>query len=250
MPSWINRGVKTFLEERKVLLPFFSYDTVPLLAPGLKRIIALPDEERALWTVDKEGLGKPDDGLVRKDGGIYDKKWYFHYRQGLPADLASRGLDLHPYFKWLNAQRTLHRRCREFILQFAQALDLEMSGFDFARRLSEGHEKHVLRTLLYDPPEPGQIELAQEHFDKSSITLQLGESHPGLWIDSRDKKYVVPENHTLVFAGVKLESRTEGKIKASLHGVIEEKPAVAKQRWSIIFFAHTLDPVPASFKEK
>jgi hypothetical protein len=64
---------------------------VAIIIPLFLRFLAEPEEYKQQWTVDLND-GDPDDGYIRREGGNYDYKAFFHYRPRLLTELSIRNV--------------------------------------------------------------------------------------------------------------------------------------------------------------
>lgn len=84
-------------------------------------------------------------------------------------------------------------------------------------------------------------EIASSHVDKSAFTLHLYESHPGLERLSYDggwESMPVSEGETAIIPGMRLQYRSENRIKATCHRVVATETTAAVGRFSAVCFIH------------
>lgn len=122
-------------------------------------------------------------------------------------------------------------------------LDLEETHFD--QKVNEGIS--ILRPIHYFPimnPDrvPDDAVRAAEHGDINLITLLMGASADGLQVKRRDGKWIsvksAPDS-LVVNVGDMLERYTNGKLKSTLHRVVNPPKALLNtSRFSIPFFMH------------
>lgn len=253
-------SAEVFVRNGMVMVPFRSSHVAHLLLEGLRDLIALPDYIREQWKFDLQGMGKPDDGLVRKDGenyevegasGNYDKKWYFHFRRYLPGLLLNRGVDIAKFEEWLAVCDVFYAQCERFFTNFTQALDRVLPGHYFYELLCEGKGGHVLRLLDYDLFSVGGSPIiAKPHKDKNFITIHILEGRPGLRFEAESGVCRIPQDTAWIFPGIRAEALTGGTLKALCHWVEETDFTTDEKRWSVVFFGNTITSLPSSYKEK
>lgn len=218
---------------------------------------AYPDPtERKLWSVQmphtdpKEG---PDDGfLPRKDedadkrpqGGVYDSKDLWHFRPYLPHVLRARGLNVDPWMDWFSSCHELWRYSRGRILALGKHLDRELPGHFFYKNMTSelADLNHVIRIIRYDPPRySGQL-LGKTHADRNSVTIQIAENRPGLYLHGPQgvQLYRQESDRRLFFAGRLLGEHLNHLIPMLRHSISVPPDAIldGEERWAVIFFAH------------
>lgn len=185
-------------------------------------------------------------GAESPDGTFYDRKVLLHTpafgRLGLilrrhnPIFLSKHG-------ELIDHDRLFHLWCQKQMVEFASALDKQARGvLNLATKV--GIEDDRLRKLAYTGlrhPQSDEIGLA--HYDKCGLTLALYESAPGLefLIDGRWVPISSQPGRPVIFAGLKLEQLTHGRVKAVKHRVrrVTEKQYNERVlRIAIVFFAH------------
>lgn len=144
----------------------------------------------------------------------------------------------------------------------AIALFLNLSENHFEDKVDKGIS--ILRPLHYFPilnPEslPEGAVRAAEHGDINLITLLMGASAEGLQVKRRDGKWIpitAVEDCLVVNVGDMLERYTNGKLKSTIHRVVN--PPVEKlgtSRYSVPFFMHanpdmSLNCIPTCISEE
>lgn len=254
------RSAEFFVHNGMVMVPFRSSHVAHLLLEGLRNLIVLPHHITEQWKFDLQGMGKPDDGLIRKAGenygiegvsGKYDKKWYFHFRRYIPGLLLNRGVDIAKFEEWLGVCDVFYAQCERFFTNFTQALDIVLPGHYFHELLCEGKGGHVLRLLDYDLSSVGDSPIiAKPHKDKNFITIHVAEGRPGLRFEVESGVCRIPQDTALIFPGIKAEALTGGTLKALYHWVEETDFTTDEKRWSVVFFGNTITSLPPSFKER
>lgn len=122
-------------------------------------------------------------------------------------------------------------------------LGLDESYFD--AKVKNGNS--ILRPIHYFPIEkpeevPADAVRAAEHGDINLITLLMGASADGLQVLRRDGKWIpitaLPEQ-LVVNVGDMLERHTNGKLKSTIHRVVNPpRELMGNSRYSIPFFMH------------
>lgn len=205
---------------------------------------------KRLWAFDAEDDGKPDLGLIVREGEDgKDVKTFFHYQPRIERYiLMKRPLRTStPEEKaLLFSCSELHNRCRKLVCHLADELDATLfSGVSFSQEIHEAVERPIryshqtLRLLHYPAQEEGRR--AGEHQDRSLITIHLGDVGGHLYTvpeKGSDKRRVIsPEDgHALFFFGKKAEFLTAERISALWHGSCAE---AGQEREAAVFFAHS-----------
>lgn len=237
MPLITN--ARELLENGRTIVPFYSSKIVPPVISGFQTFLTLPEKTRATWTINQFGEAEPDLGYIRKDPEkdlkSKDRKAYFHWNPYLPMELAKRGVDFSAHNEWFANCRALFNyanECMQGITEEFRQFVPEMTAFGEAQPLSK------LRLLYYDPA-PGDTTVAHPHFDRSTLTLHIAESRPGLLLAEEGKHVDLEENQALVFPGRKAESMTRGRLKAMWHKAVETEDLAS--RWAVVLFYHLHD---------
>lgn len=219
---------------------FDTRGTIPNIIEGFQDLIRLPESERKLWefSFTDDGSDTPDSGLIEKrveDGK--DPKFYFHYRPIVTHQLAIRDVPFQKHFQLLQQCDDLYHRLKQTSEQIIQELDEEMPECEFLQRLyaRPEHLRHTLRLLWY---KPGYETMAKEHHDRSSLTLAVAESRPGLYFTKDHALYHPSPGRILAFNGIKSEIHTNGSLESMAHYVKNEE--LEQERWAIVFFTHCL----------
>lgn len=124
----------------------------------------------------------------------------------------------------------------------ALALHLGVHEYHFDHWASNGNS--ILRPIHYPPikTEPKGAVRAGAHGDINLITLLMGASTGGLQVQRKDGEWIdaIPnENELVINVGDMLERHTNGKLKSTIHRVINPpKEEWDKPRYSIPFFLH------------
>jgi len=141
------------------------------------------------------------------------------------------------------AYLTLLQTAMHMLRAIAIYLDLPETYFD--EKVREGNS--ILRPIHYFPIEdpdalPPDAVRAAEHGDINLITLLMGASADGLQVLRRDGKWIpitaLPDQ-IVVNVGDMLERHTNGKLKSTIHRVVNPpRELMHTSRFSIPFFMH------------
>ena len=124
----------------------------------------------------------------------------------------------------------------------ALALRIGLDEHYFDHWASDGNS--ILRPIHYPPitEEPDGAVRAGAHGDINLITLLMGASAGGLQVKNRDGEWIEarPEKNELVInVGDMLERHTNGKLRSTIHRVVNPpREEWDKPRYSIPFFLH------------
>ena len=230
---------RELLETGVTIIPFYSNKIVPAVISGLRDFSTLPKEVKTAFTINQFGEDEPDLGYIRKnpdeDPQSKDRKVYFHWTPFLPAELAKRGVDFSAQLEWFADCQALFNygsECMRGITGNLREFVPEMTAFGEAQPLTK------LRLLYYDPA-PGDTIVAHPHFDRSTLTLHIAESRPGLLVGEEGKHIDLEKNQALVFPGRKAEKMTRGRLKAMWHRAVEIDDFAS--RWAVVLFYHLHD---------
>jgi hypothetical protein len=257
----LHRQIENLIQNRYVLFtPKFS-----LAGPGIKEIIntfigltKLPKSKRSQWAITTPGDREADDGLIERNGGAHDHKFFFHYRdmERLLPYLKERGLlkkDAQKHERFLAQLKTLHRNLSQDMEKVVDGLDASYPDFKIKERVQaqDKTSRGVLRLLYY---KPGNEVLAKAHYDQSFLTFQVAESDPGLTIEG--KKVSPVHGKIILFPGIKAQMVTDAAftangasaltpqwqpksvISAARHSAVSNGVTKEQGRWSIVFFYH------------
>jgi len=203
----------------------------------------LPEERKILFPYN------PNDGM----GVGYELK----KTKGIARDLKE---DLHVttgQSDWLAeaAKKSGVSECQELVKK-AQSLLLTMSPIilDFAKSIeqkfgikylvedvADNQEQWFLRFLHYFGDRKVGEEIATSHADKSGFTLHLYESDSGLqfldWDLTWHDAHVSPGT-AVIIPGMRMQYRSENKLKALFHRVIANEKTAKNGRFSMVCFVH------------
>jgi isopenicillin N synthase-like dioxygenase len=143
----------------------------------------------------------------------------------------------------LEAFRKLEQTGKEMLKAIALYLELPENYFD--DKVKNGNS--ILRPIHYFPIEkpeevPEDAVRAAAHGDINLITLLMGASADGLQVHRRDGKWIsitALPNQLVVNVGDMLERLTNGKLKSTIHRVVNPPThQMNMPRYSIPFFMH------------
>jgi isopenicillin N synthase-like dioxygenase len=215
----------------------------------------LPDEvkkkyERSDLAGQRGYTGKGKEHAKGRNTG--DLKEFYHIGQELPLDVM-RDED-YPANVWpdevtefkpntLEVYRALEKTGHFMLSAIALGLGLPESFFE--DKVKNGNS--ILRPIHYYPIEnpdsvPADAVRAAEHGDINLITLLMGASAEGLQVLRRDGKWIpitaLPDQ-VVVNVGDMLERLTNGKLKSTIHRVVNPPRAhMNSPRYSMPFFMH------------
>jgi isopenicillin N synthase-like dioxygenase len=215
----------------------------------------LPDETKKKY--EKSDLagqrgytGKGKEHAKGRNTG--DLKEFYHIGQELPAEVLKK--EDYPANVWpieipdfkentVQVYKALERTGH--LMLNAIALYLELPEDYFEDKVRNGNS--ILRPIHYyaiENPDavPSDAVRAAEHGDINLITLLMGASAEGLQVLRRDGKWIpitaLPDQ-LVVNVGDMLERLTNGKLKSTIHRVVNPARAMMnKPRYSIPFFMH------------
>lgn len=236
-------------EQGTTLLPI-DESLVRQSREGFKHFLQRRDEQKdhADWSLQRRGEDECDVGLVQRNGGLHDVKSFFHHDDRLNCSLLARGVltdetDTH----FLLQNLALLDSVNEAGKSLARALDTRY-GLNCAALyescLRNGHLPYFTTTLrsLYYRDSPGQVG-AQEHIDRSFLTIHLGDQGGSLQTPAANGEWVdisPPEGFAVAFFGVKALWVTKGRKGPLLHRSVT---VPGKDRFAFVHFGH----VPLKF---
>ncbi len=221
----------------------------------IKLFFALPDEvkkkyERSDLAGQRGYTGKGKEHAKGRNTG--DLKEFYHVGQDLTAEElreedypANVWPDEVPSFRQssLAVYRALEKTGAHMLSAIALYLELPEDYFD--DKIFHGNS--ILRPIHYfpiDDPDsvPKDAVRAAEHGDINLITLLMGASADGLQVLRRDGIWIpitALPNQLVVNVGDMLERLTNGKLRSTIHRVVNPpRETMSKPRYSIPFFMH------------
>lgn len=232
---------------------FLSDDLSAKLYEVVRAFFSLPDEVKKKYEVEhlagqRGYISKGKEHAKGRNTG--DLKEFFHIGQELgngdsgeyPENIWPSEL---PQLKTvgLEVYRKLEKTGMEMLRAIALYLNLPEDYFD--EKVKNGNS--ILRPIHYFPIEnpdsiPADAVRAAEHGDINLITLLMGASADGLQVLRRDGKWIpitALPNQLVVNVGDMLERLTNGKLKSTIHRVVNPpRHLMNNSRYSIPFFMH------------
>ena len=237
-----------------------SDDLTKNLYGAVEKFFKLPDEIKKKYEkTDLAGQrGYISKGREKAKGrNTGDLKEFFHV--GQPPQNQRED---YPDNIWLDEVPELEIYATEAYLTLLQAgtsmlqaiaLYLDLPEHYFDDKVKEGNS--ILRPIHYFPIEnpdeiPADAVRAAEHGDINLITLLMGASADGLQVLRRDGKWIpittLPDQ-IVVNVGDMLERHTNGKLKSTIHRVINPpRELMHTSRFSIPFFMHPVSEMNLS----
>lgn len=221
----------------------------------IKKFFALPDEEKQRYEIpalfgQRGYVGKSKEHAKGRKTG--DLKEFYHIGQELAVDNPDFKRfpeniwpDSSPVFKTtaVSVFRELEQTGTDMLRALAIFLDLPENYFD--SRVKNGNS--ILRPIHYFPVEdpssvPADAVRAAAHGDINLITLLMGASAEGLQVLTRKNEWIAvtaAPNQLIINVGDMLERLTNGKLRSTIHRVVNPPPEkLHLPRYSIPFFMH------------
>ena len=244
MSSEYEQATDQLLSEGYAYLSFDS-TLVDNARDAFKLFLRSLGKNKSRWSLKRPGEETSDVGVVEKDGQLgFDNKTYFHLSHDLPM-MADRGgaAETRQQLVCLRTMNKLHDALK------IQALNITLelirrchvqpeltSLINDTFRLSRPHNVSTLRLLLY-PDIPGQTG-AKEHFDKSWLSLHLGDDGGEIMVLDASGQWVKaspPRGSLLFFFGVKALALSNGELKPLRH---KSTTLPGKERTAAVMFVH------------
>lgn len=221
----------------------------------IKRFFQLDDEQKSQYEIEglagqRGYIGKGKEHAKGRKTG--DLKEFYHIGQEVTdGDVIKNEYpdnifpDELPEMKeiGLEVYRRLEKTGVYMLRAIALYLGLDENYFD--DKVKNGNS--ILRPIHYFPIEnpedvPADAVRAAEHGDINLITLLMGASADGLQVLRKDGKWIpitaLPEQ-LVVNVGDMLERHTNGKLKSTIHRVVNPpRELMGNSRYSIPFFMH------------
>lgn len=221
----------------------------------IKTFFALPDEVKQRYEIaalfgQRGYVGKGKEHAKGRKTG--DLKEFYHIGQE-QAIAESNSADFPeniwpeevPAFKTtaVKVYRQLEQTGLEILRALALFLDLPENYFD--NRVKNGNS--ILRPIHYFPVEdpsvvPADAVRAAAHGDINLITLLMGASAEGLQVLNRNDEWIsvtAAPDQLIINVGDMLERLTNGKLRSTIHRVVNPPPEkLHLPRYSIPFFMH------------
>ncbi len=234
---------------------YLKEDTASNLYQAIKSFFTLPDSIKQKYEVpalsgQRGYIGKGKEHAKGRSTG--DLKEFYHVGQEI--DSGDPLAHEYPQNIWPDevkdfkqASLTAFRELEETGLEMLKAIAIYLAQDElyFEEKVRKGNS--ILRQIHYFPIEnpkeiPSDAVRAAAHGDINLITLLMGASADGLQVKRRDGKWIsitaLPDQ-LVVNVGDMLERLTNGKLKSTIHRVINPPPEMmTTSRYSIPFFMH------------
>ena len=217
-----------------------------------KRFIESFEHKHHGWALTRPGENGPDVGVIDKAGK--DIKTYLHLAHDMSRLAHGKPLT--------GQQRECLRvmdKCRNQLealgCSIASAIDEQLEDMSFAHLMRQASKSDIpynvptLRFLSY--PDVFEQKGACPHYDRSTITMHLGDSGGELYVQNESgnwERASPPQGSALVFFGVKILELTGGRLKPCYH---KSTTVRGKERTAAVMFLHAdiSHPVPDAAAE-
>ena len=185
----------------------------------------------------RPGEHGPDVGIISKMDK--DIKTYLHLAHDMPVLLGNKPFSPQQR-ECLSVMNTCRYQLETIGADVAARLDRQFGGTNFSSRVRKASRTSVpysvstLRFLSY--PDVKEQKGASPHFDRSFITMHLGDTGGNLLIENKQghwEQASPPQGSALVFFGVKVLELTGGKLKPSNH---KSTTVRGKERTAAVMF--------------
>ena len=192
------------------------------------------------WKFTRPGEHEPDVGVIDKAGK--DIKTYFHSAHDL-GFLKGNKPATSQQIECLRVMDGCRYLLETLGLDIAACLAGELGLPNLKQlvresaKLSSAYNVSTLRLLSY--PDVSDQKGARAHYDRSFLTMHLGDSGGSLLIQNKAGMWEYaspPQGSALVFFGVKILELTNGKFEPILH---KSTTARGKERTAAVMFIHT-----------
>ena len=194
------------------------------------------------WSITRSNETEPELGFISKSGVGADDKTFFHFAFDLVTHLKKCDIPitkqqevcLESIDRLYHALKMLARQVAAIFLEKSFEVDvLTLITESFKSGIVSGTS--TLRFLEY-PDVVTQLG-AREHYDKSFLTIHLGDSGGDLlgYIESEWVNVSPPPGYALLFFGVKAMAASRGKILPLRH---KSTTIPGKARQAVVMFVH------------
>jgi len=173
-------------------------------------------------------------------GATKDLKEDFHLRMSERSFLTKEALKIgNVATTFVEKALELNELMVPVIQEFAGAVETYFAMPKFAQDVQEKHPRALIRFLHYFGDREPADEIAVPHVDKGGFTLHLYESHPGLEYLSYEgqwKPIAFSENETAIIPAMRLQYRSNNRLKATCHRVVANEGSSKDGRYSAVCF--------------
>ncbi|HYF29349.1 MAG TPA: 2OG-Fe(II) oxygenase family protein [Candidatus Paceibacterota bacterium] len=226
-----------------VMYPNALRTAVEQAVASWKDFCALPEKVRAKFPYNPgEGMGVGYE-IKKTPGATLDLKEDFHLtlasREWLLETAAT--CDEPTILKFVTDAESLISIMRPTVEGFAEVIEQNFDLADFAKDIAGNSDWWFIRFLHYFGNREEGEEIATAHVDKSAFTLHLYESHPGLQhltYEGNWEDMPVSEGETAIIPGMRLQYRSDNRLRATCHRVVATKTTAQEGRYSAVCFIH------------
>jgi isopenicillin N synthase-like dioxygenase len=214
----------------------------------------LPEEIRTQFPYNNaEDMGVGYE-LKKTPGANLDLKEDFHFATGSREWIEETATSLgnEEIMHFVHEAGKLVDLIEPLILDFAGRVEKEFDLKDFRDEVADSKSIWFVRFLHYLGGRQEGEEIATAHADKDGFTPHLYESDPGLqYLDfqKRWQEMPVSPGETVVLPGMRLQYRSQNRLKAIYHRVVATEKTAAQGRFSVVCFVHP-KRTPAYNKKK
>jgi isopenicillin N synthase-like dioxygenase len=181
--------------------------------------------------------------LKKTPGANLDVKEDFHFTTGARENLINiaRSLKNTEAANFIKSADELVELMEPFVLDFAELLQKQFLIENLRSEVVESKPAWFVRFLHYFGGRRMDEEIATPHADKSGFTLHLYESDPGLEYLDRKKHWrpmPVSETETVIIPGMRMQYRSQNRLKATYHRVVATPKTAEDGRFSMVCFVH------------
>ena len=198
--------------------------------------------ERSSWAITRPNEAEAELGFISRSGTDSDQKMFFHFAFDLRERLMTSGVKLTKQQDvCLESIDLLYQALKSLTRRIACGFLHSSFGCEILQSIDEGFKPGVaygastLRFLHY--PNTEDQRGAREHFDRSFLTIHLGDRGGALlalvdgeWVDVSP-----PQGYALLFFGVKAMYASSGAITPLRH-MSTTTPTCARE--AVVMFVH------------
>jgi len=216
---------------------------------------SLPQEIKSSFPYKKVPSTGSGIGYERKtrEAGL-DPKENFHLCYGEADWLRKMALESQNdiVIQFVTDALRLLENLKPLVIEQAQVIESEYQLQNLESDIKADFDNWVLRFLHYFPGAGVGNSLGDQHVDKCGFTLHLQESGPGvdqLTYDGEWTPMTVSETETVIIPGMRLQYRSQCKLKAACHRIVADENTATSGRFSAVCFV-TIANTPVVDKEK